>query len=173
MSTPELCKPLLLILWPLVGLLWVRGRPGTPLSLLAQGREVWKAGRKGRSASGAIPPLPQEPVRPHFAFALEGNRRGGWEGDWQAHWPNDGRGSGCLRRGLREGSPLGDPQGMVTLGASFSTFISTSPRSSSSKPPNSSRTALVSEDRWIFRAEEEENEKGSEGCKRREREIRD
>lgn len=66
----------------MVGLLWARVRPGTSLSLLAQGREVWKASRRGRSASGAIPPLPQEPVGPNFAFALEGNRRGGWDGEW-------------------------------------------------------------------------------------------
>lgn len=37
------------------------------------------------------------------------------------------------------------------MGKGF-TFISTSPRSSSSKQPNSSRTSLVVEETWIFRA---------------------
>lgn len=52
---------------------------------------------------------------------------------------------------------------MVRAGASFSTFISISPRSSSSKPPNSSRTALVSEDKWIFRAGKDKGEEGKVG----------
>ena len=54
----------------MVGLLWARLRPGASLSPLAQGREVWKARRGGRSDSGATPWLPQEPVGPNWAFAL-------------------------------------------------------------------------------------------------------
>lgn len=61
----------------MVRMLWARLKPGASLSPLAQGREVWKARRGARSASGATPPLPQEPVGPNFAFALEG-KRGGW-----------------------------------------------------------------------------------------------
>lgn len=55
----------------MAGLLWVRPRSGTSLLPLAQGREVWKARRGGRSTSSATPPLPKEPVGPNFAFALE------------------------------------------------------------------------------------------------------
>ena len=54
----------------MVRMLWARLKPGASLSPLAQGREVWKARRGARSASGATPPLPQEPVGPNFAFAL-------------------------------------------------------------------------------------------------------
>lgn len=64
----------------MAGLLWVRLRPGTSLLPLAQGRGAWKARRGGRSASSATPPLPEEPVGPNFAFALEGKRRGSWDG---------------------------------------------------------------------------------------------
>lgn len=67
-------------------------------------------------------------------------------------FPNTVCGVGPLRKMLRTVTPSGPPRG-GEAGAPLSTFISTSPRSSSSKPPNSSSTALVSEDRWIFRAE--------------------
>lgn len=57
----------------MMGLLWVRLRPGTSLSPLAQGREVWQKHRdrrEGKSTSGATALLSQEPVSPNLAFAL-------------------------------------------------------------------------------------------------------
>lgn len=46
---------------------------------------MWQAGRGGRSASGVIPPLTQEPIGSNFAFALEERRGGVWGDEWHAH----------------------------------------------------------------------------------------
>lgn len=56
--------------WAMVELLGAKLRPGTALRPLSPGREVWQVRRAGGSASGAAPPLPQEPVGSNFAFAL-------------------------------------------------------------------------------------------------------
>lgn len=52
-----------------LGSLWERWKL-VPLSSPAQEREVM-GGTAGRSASCATPPLPQEPIGPNLAFALE------------------------------------------------------------------------------------------------------
>ena len=87
-----------------------RADAGISLSSLAQGSREWKARRGARSASGASPSLPQEPVGPNFAFAL-GGKRGHWGGGDTSTLPNDGNGDGCLRRGLGEGEPYRDLKG--------------------------------------------------------------
>lgn len=60
-----------------LGLLWERWTL-VPLSSPAQEREV-VGETAGRSASCATPPLPQEPIGPNLAFALEEIE--GWVGN--------------------------------------------------------------------------------------------
>lgn len=67
----------------------------------------------GRSASGATPPLPQEPVGPNLAFALEGkNKKEVGMGSGTPTFPNQMRG---LEMGVAsaagEGYPIPGPKG--------------------------------------------------------------
>lgn len=122
----------------------------------------------GPSELGALPqplgsndlrvfPLTQQPVSPHLSLALEAEVS---KLDPAHPWS-------CFLgvipsiEGNKESQPNPPPhhiplwlEGLVPHQHHCAlTFISTSPRSSSSKQPNSSRTSLVADDTWIFRAE--------------------
>lgn len=64
----------------MAGLLWERRKLDTSV-ISGTGRRGDKDQQGSRSAVSAAPPLPQEPVGPNLAFALEKIERGGWSGD--------------------------------------------------------------------------------------------